>query len=253
MTGRDIKVAVVDSGIVPNHPKIGQLAGGIALSIGPDGEIIHCDDYADRLGHGTGCAGIIHRKASETALYSVRIFNTSLAADGRLLLAALEWSLQQGMDIVNLSLGTTDVSHRNSLASICEQAATAGVILVAAEHNEGRDSYPAILPEVIGVAAGKLQGLYDYHYRAGRIIECVARGDEQHLCWLEPPEIVTAGTSFAAPSPSNSPCDAVSWIWDIKWAKSAPSTTPNSSVWTVLSLWAMLHHSRRRWITTRPI
>ena len=198
-TGRGVKVAVVDSGIVPNHPKVGPVAGGVGLAMGPDGTIRYGADHADCIGHGTACAGIIRRKASKAELYSVRIFDESLQADSRLLIAAIEWTLDQGMDLINLSLGTTEVTYRDALERVCRQAADQGVLLVAAEHEEGRESYPAHLSQVIGVGSGKVQGFYKYHYRQGETIECIARGDAQRLCWLEPSEIMTAGTSFAAP------------------------------------------------------
>ena len=198
-TGHGVKVAIVDSGVVPNHPKIGPMAGGIALTVGPDGATRQSTDHADCAGHGTACAGIIHRKAPAAALYSVRIFNESLQADSRLLIAAIEWCIEQGLDIINLSLGTTEVTQRDALLQLCQQAADQGILMVAAEHEEGRKSYPAHLPQVIGVGAGPLQGLYDYYYRPGVAIECIARGELQRLCWLEPPEVMLAGTSFAAP------------------------------------------------------
>ncbi len=198
-TGRGIKVAIVDSGIVPNHPKVGPVAGGVGLAMGPDGTIRYSADHADCAGHGTACAGIIRRKAPQAALYSIRLFDASLQADSRLLMAAIEWALAEGMDLINLSLGTTEVTHRDALERLCQQAADQGILLVAAEHEEGRASYPAHLPQVIGVGAGKVRGLYQYHYRPEATIECIARGDAQRLCWLEPPEIMTAGTSFAAP------------------------------------------------------
>jgi uncharacterized NAD-dependent epimerase/dehydratase family protein len=199
MTGRGVKIAVVDSGIVPDHPKIGPIKGGTSLSVGPNGEIVCHDNHADCVGHGTACAGIIRSKAPQAQLYSVRIFDASLSADGRLLIAAIEWALAQGMDLINLSLGTTQVRHRDALARVCRKATDQGVLLVAAQHNQGRQSYPAILPEVIGVGAGKLRGSYDYHYRQGEVIECLARGDLQRVCWHEPAQVMMGGTSFAAP------------------------------------------------------
>jgi uncharacterized NAD-dependent epimerase/dehydratase family protein len=198
-TGHGVKVAIVDSGLVPNHPKIGPVAGGVALTVGSDSAIRQGTYHTDCAGHGTACAGIIRRKAPAAALYSVRIFDESLQADSRLLISAIEWSIEQGMDIINLSLGTTEVTQRDALLQLCQQAADQGILMVAAEHEEGRESYPAHLPQVIGVGAGPLQGLYDYYYRPRAAIEYIARGDLQRLCWLEPPEVILAGTSFAAP------------------------------------------------------
>ena len=150
-------------------------------------------------GHGTACAGIILGKTRQVLLYSLPIFDESLTAGGDALLAALRWSIEHRMDVVNLSLGTTDVVFREALGEVCRQAREAGVILVAAEDNEGRESYPAVLPDVIGVAGGRVRGRYGYYYRPGARIECVARGDVQRVCWTQPSYIMASGTSFAAP------------------------------------------------------
>ena len=199
LSGRGVKVAVIDSGIDPTHPKIKSVAGGVDLSIDSHGQIILGTDCTDRAGHGTACAGIIQRKALEAELYSIRIFDESLGTDGRALIAALQWAVEHKMDVVNLSLGTTEVAFREALAEVGRQADEAGTILVAAEHNEGVESYPSVLPETIGVTAGKVYGRYGYFYRAGETIECVARGDAQRLCWLKPREVMIGGTSFATP------------------------------------------------------
>ena len=149
LTGAGVRVAVVDSGVDPTHPRI-RVAGGVALSVRGDGGIEQAAEVADRAGHGTACAGIILGKAPAASIYSVRIFDQSLSADGSVLVAALRWCLEAGMDVVNLSLGTTDPSFRRPLAGVAREAAGAGVILVSAEHNEGLESYPAVLPDVVG-------------------------------------------------------------------------------------------------------
>ena len=186
-----VRVAVIDSGIDPTHEKIGAVHEVLLDSVSRQ--------EALGTGHGTACAGIIRQIAPTIALYDIRIFDESLTADGLALLAAIRWTIEQQMDVVNLSLGTTDVAFRDGLAEICRQARDTGVILVAAEHNDGRESYPAVLPDVIGVAGGKVRGLYGYYYRSGHAIECVARGDAQRVCWTDPPYVMVSGTSFAAP------------------------------------------------------
>ena len=186
-----VRVAIIDSGIDPTHEKIGAVHEVLLDSVPRQAAL--------GTGHGTACAGIIHQIAPTVALYDVRIFDESLTADGPALLAAIRWTIEQQMDVVNLSLGTTDVAFRDGLAEVCCQARDAGVILVAAEHNDGRESYPAALPDVIGVAGGKVRGRYGYYYRPGHAIECVARGDAQRVCWIDPPYVMVSGTSFAAP------------------------------------------------------
>ncbi|NKB72394.1 MAG: S8 family serine peptidase [Candidatus Latescibacteria bacterium] len=190
-TSLTLKIAVVDSGIEPTHEKIGPVHH-VRLESGHFSE-------TDLAGHGTACAGIILDKAPYAQLYSIPIFDQSLCANSQSLIAAIQWCIDNQMDVVNLSLGTTDVTHRDALATICRQARQAGAILVAAQHNDGHESYPAVLPDVIGVTGGKVRGKYSYYYRPDNPIECVARGDAQRVCWSDKPYVMVSGTSFAAP------------------------------------------------------
>ena len=190
-SARPVRVALIDSGIDLTHEKIGGVHEVLLDSVSRQ--------TTPLAGHGTACAGIISQIAPTATLYDVRIFDESLTADGPALLAAIRWTIEQPMDVVNLSLGTTDVAFRDALTDVCRQARDAGVILVAAEHNDGRESYPAVLPDVIGVTGGKVRGRSGYYYRPGHAIECVARGDAQRVCWTDPPYVMVSGTSFAAP------------------------------------------------------
>ena len=190
-TDHQVRVAIIDSGIDPTHEKIGKVHKVLLDSVSPQADF--------DAGHGTACAGIISQIAPTVALYDVRIFDGSLRADGAALLSAIRWTIEHRMDVVNLSLGTTEVSFRDALAKACHQAREAGVILVAAEHNDGRESYPAVFPDVIGVTGGEVRGSYGYYYRPRHAIECVARGDAQRVCWTDPPYLMVSGTSFAAP------------------------------------------------------
>ena len=194
-----IRTAIVDSGIDASHPDVGEISGGVHIQIGEKGEVLFLDDHADCTGHGTACAGIIRKKTPDAALYSVRIFDASLIADGRALIAAIQWCIDNEMDVVNLSLGITDVTFKKSLQRVCRKAGDAGVILVAAESNDGLESYPAVFPEVIGVTGGAIYETDGFYYRKDQRIECVARGDEQRVCWLNGKHIMTGGNSFAAP------------------------------------------------------
>ena len=194
-----IRIAIVDSGIDASHSGVRDVAGGVHIQISEKGEILFLDDHADCAGHGTACAGIIRKKAPDAALYSVRIFDVSLMADGRALIAAIQWCIDNEMDVVNLSLGTIDVTFKKSLQKVCRKAVDAGVILVAAESNDGHESYPAVFPEVIGVTGGAIYEPDGFYYCKDQRIECVARGDEQRVCWLNGKYIMTGGNSFAAP------------------------------------------------------
>lgn len=91
------RVAIVDSGIHPDHPHVGEIAGGASFV---------SEDFLDRLGHGTAVAGAICEKAPEAALYAVKIFDQRLSATFAVLLEALDWCVENRMDVINLSVGT---------------------------------------------------------------------------------------------------------------------------------------------------
>ena len=97
---------------------------GVKVAVNSRGKVIRGVGMAlvDRAGHGTACAGIIHRIAPAAELYSVRVFDESLCADGRALLEALHWAIEYGMDVVNLSLGTTDPSLKGPMEALCREA-----------------------------------------------------------------------------------------------------------------------------------
>ncbi len=196
LTGQGVKVGVVDSGIDPAHPQLGPLAGSVEFAFDPQGGVVCRAASGDLAGHGTACAGLIRRVAPGVDLYSLRVLDASLQAKVSLLAAAIRWATAQQLDLLNLSLGTIQSEGLAELQAACREATEAGLLLVAAAHQEGLTSYPAALPEVIGVRSGVLGA--GYHYRAGETCECVAPGEFQRLCWPGGRQVLAGGNSFAA-------------------------------------------------------
>lgn len=149
-TGRGVRVAVIDSGVHPDHPHIDAGLIGPGVTIMPDGGI--ADDILDRLGHGTAVTAAIQEKAPGATCLPVRVFRDALKASAAALVAAIRWSIAAEADIVNLSLGTTNLAHEAVFARVAAEAAEAGVLLVAARDANGTPCYPGTLPEVVGVA-----------------------------------------------------------------------------------------------------
>jgi subtilisin family serine protease len=147
MTGRGVRIAVVDSGVHAGHPHVGGVCGGV--SIGPAGE--PGDDFLDRLGHGTAVAAAIREKAPDADLLAVRVFDQSLATTGQALVAAIEWSSLQGVQLINLSLGTTNQQHAPALATAVATASERGAIVVAAAPQADAAWLPGGLTGVIAV------------------------------------------------------------------------------------------------------
>ena len=159
------------------------------------------DTWGDNLGHGTACAALISAACEEVVISSIAIVDDSGRGSVQALVAAIERAVAEGAGVINISLGLTGAVHPETspLARACRQAAEAGVVIVAAEHNDGLVSYPAHLPSVIGVRGAKIYGHQTYYYCPGQPIECVARGDAQRVRWLHGKEVLMGGNSFAAP------------------------------------------------------
>lgn len=146
-TGAGIRIAIVDSGAAADHPHIGAMNPGVALI----GEIP--GDTADRLGHGTAVAAAIREKAPGAALIPVRVLDRTLATSARILAQAIDWSVAQGVHLVNLSLGTTNEAHLPIFAAALARAAEQGVLVVSAHAHNGARWYPGSLPGAVGIVA----------------------------------------------------------------------------------------------------
>jgi serine protease len=158
--GAGVTVAVVDTGVVLNHPDLqNNLLPGYDF-VGNDSE------PNDIAGHGTHVAGIIAANgqvmgvAPEANILPVRSLegtsggSSFTVAQGILWAAGLLESLPNPnpAQIINLSLGTT--SYSETLASAIKKAQDSGVIIVAATGNSGEPlAYPAALPRVVSVTS----------------------------------------------------------------------------------------------------
>jgi hypothetical protein len=107
--GTRVRIAVIDSGVNPSHPHIVRVDGGW-----PE------NDFLDRLGHGTAVMAAIQEKAPNAEYFALRIFDRELRTNIDTLLAAIEWSIDQHMDIVNLSLGTSNPAHAEKFTPYIE-------------------------------------------------------------------------------------------------------------------------------------
>ncbi|PZQ65527.1 MAG: hypothetical protein DI570_01275 [Phenylobacterium zucineum] len=149
--GRGIRIGVIDSGVFPHHPHIGPVAGGVAIL--PEGET--SDDpraWLDRIGHGTAVTAAIQEKAPAAEVFAVKVFHDALRTSGATLVRAIDWCVARRLDLVNLSLGSTNPAHRELFAAAVARAAEAGVTLIAARQNGDELCFPGALPGVFGVA-----------------------------------------------------------------------------------------------------
>lgn len=147
VTGAGVRVAIIDSGVHPGHPHVGEVASGVSF----DGTGARGDDTVDRLGHGTAVAAAIREKAPAAILMPVKVFDRELRATADALVAAIDWAVEAGVDVVNLSLGTANPAHQRRLGEALVRAARSGVCLVAAAEQEATRWLPGSLPLAVGV------------------------------------------------------------------------------------------------------
>ncbi len=150
-TGAGVRIAVIDSGINPDNPHVKGFAGGVAIA--DDGS--EHDDLSDRLGHGTAVAAAIQEKAPAAELHVVRVFGTTLTTRAANIARAIEWAAEHGMDVANLSLGTTEPESAGVLEAALESARAAHLRVVSVCFHKHIRWCPGSLPGAIGVVVDK--------------------------------------------------------------------------------------------------
>ena len=145
--GRPVRIAIVDSGVYAGHPHVQGVASGRSLVPGSDP-----DDYIDRNGHGTAVAAAVREKSPAAELVAVKIFDRELATTATLVAEAIAWAAGQRVDLINLSLGTTNPAHTALMQRALDAARAARAVVVAAAEQGGLPSLPGSLQPVIAVA-----------------------------------------------------------------------------------------------------
>src|SRR5258706_7083658 len=146
MTGRGVRIAVIDSGVHADHPHVNGVAGGISFVGG---------DYVDRIGHGICVTAAIKEKAPDAEIYAVKVFDRRLEAPFKVLVAALNWAADQKVHLINLSLGVNQPEHERALGEF------------AAQHPNTLIVCPHVLPGVMTVAADPSCPRDQYRFRDG--------------------------------------------------------------------------------------
>ena len=157
----DVVVAVIDSGVT----SIPELAG--ALLPGKDTVGVGDNDPRDVDGHGTMVASLLAANTDNGAgiagacwtcrILPVRVLDDEGNGSAVDIAEGINWAVAQNVDVINMSLGGTQVSTpiRNAVAT----AVANGIVVVAAAGNEGetewefKPMYPAAYPGVLSVGA----------------------------------------------------------------------------------------------------
>ena len=199
-TGKGVKVGVLDTGVDCSHPDlVGKISRNYEVVPARRGfQVEERDAGEDSIGHGTACAGIIHRLAPDAEIFSLRVIGKTQRDTSGKLLTALDFAIGQKWDVLNLSLGTE--SHPIELQQLAARAYYAGQLVVAAKDNRPkRIGYPAEFSSVVAVDMDHFDDPLKFRFDPNQPCEVEASG-----IYVEAPcpgggyQSYT-GTSFACP------------------------------------------------------
>jgi subtilisin len=199
--GTGLRVAIVDSGVEASHSAVGgRLVESVRVELGArDVVAIVPDSGEDVVGHGTAAAGIIHAIAPGADLLSIRVLGPDNRAKGLAFLAALEWAIDSGASVVNLSLSSRSETLYADFHALADRAYFSNVLLVSAANNVPGPSYPSLFAAVVSVAAHDVRDPDVWFYNPDPPVEFGAYGLDVDVAWRGGGRLRVTGNSFAAP------------------------------------------------------
>jgi len=179
--GASIKIGIIDTGVDPNHPdlegKVIAMESFVKKEYGYDVDDTDPTDGYIGVWHGTRVAGVAAGAgkgdpnlgtgvAPEALIISAKVFPSGSETYATLagIIAAIEWCVSQGADVINMSLGG-GASYFDPVNLAVKAAVEAGTTVVVAAGNEGDNGFrtmsvgsPAFSPYAISVAAADING-----------------------------------------------------------------------------------------------
>ena len=157
ITGRGIRVGIIDTGVDYSHPDLGgcssqQFTSGTCAKVAGGYDWVDDDnDPMDEHLHGTHVAsiaagnGIVKGVAPDATIFALRVLGASGGGSSSDVIQAIEWStdpngdtdLSDHLDVINLSLGSEGGDPDSPDSRAADSASNAGVVVVIAAGNSG--------------------------------------------------------------------------------------------------------------------
>jgi subtilisin family serine protease len=199
-SGSGVRVCILDSGVESAHPLVGDVTRAVAVAVDSDDQVsVDDDDEGDLCGHGTACAGIVRALAPGCEIHSVRVLGAGYTGSGAVLLAGLRWAIEQGYDVINMSLSTTKKQFAGVLHELADTAYFQRTVLVASAHNMPVESFPWKFSSVLSVGSHDRPEPDAFFYNPSPPVEFFARGVDVDVAWVGGGTLRCTGNSFATP------------------------------------------------------
>ncbi len=201
--GEGVSVAVLDTGIDPQHHDLSEAVAALRDFTSSRGGPI------DVHGHGTHVAGALAARRNDVGLIGVapacrllvgKVLRDDGSGDERAIAAGIEWACEQGADLLSLSFGSPRPGRLMEQA--LRRAVAAGKFVICAAGNDGRAhsvNYPARWPFTIAVGAVDREGRLARFSSQGDELDICAPGEDVLSAWPGGGYARLSGTSMATP------------------------------------------------------
>jgi subtilisin family serine protease len=200
--GLAVKVGIVDTGIDLAHPDLMANIKGNVNTINP------LKSGNDDNGHGTHVAGTVAAADNaigvigagpEIYLYAVKVLGKSGSGWLSDIIEGLQWCINNGMQVANMSLGT--YSDVQSFHDAIMAAYNSGIVVIAAAGNDGVSTplYPAAYDETIAVAASDINNQIPAWSNYGPHVDLTGPGADIYSTYKGSTYKTLSGTSMATP------------------------------------------------------
>ena len=143
------RVAVLDSGLADLSTAPGSRLAPVASCrfVDTGQEVLTAPTICDAMGHGTDVSEVICGGPRSVDLLVGQVLDHRGVTTPAALAAAIEWSVDEGADLIHMSLGLRE--DRPVLAVAIDRAVKARCIVVASAPARGECTFPARYPHVI--------------------------------------------------------------------------------------------------------